>query len=93
MSDTPIGLRAGYSHLTEPDALQRDLGELARKHGLTGCVLVQLLAAQERIGVRSWGVNEGILLGMDWLATRILTDIDDGRHDPPPHLWPPKELI
>ncbi len=75
-----IHQRQGYEERVAPDALQRDLGALARKHGLMGCVLVQF--DFERIGVRSWGVNDLACAGMTSLGNRILTDIDDGRHDP-----------
>lgn len=80
----PIHQRAGYNEARKPDELQRDLSALARKHGLTGCVLVQF--AGERIGIRSWGVTDEFCAAMDTLGTRILTDIDDGRHDPLEHL-------
>ena len=76
----PIHERRGYRERINPDALQRDLGALARKHGLMGCVLVQFTA--DRVGARSWGENDVACAGMTALATRILTDIDDGRHDP-----------
>lgn len=80
MSGRRLHQRPGYQESAAPDALQRDLGALARKHGLFGCVLVQF--DTDRVGVRSWGKNEIACAGMTFLADRILTDIDDGRHDP-----------
>lgn len=83
--DKPIHARAGYQETSQPtDELQRDLNALARKHGLMGCVLVQFYG--ERVGVRSCGDNSVICSAMDTLGTRILTDIDDGRHDPLEHI-------
>jgi hypothetical protein len=76
----PIEQRAGYREVAEPDEFQRDLAALAEKHGLMGCLLIQF--DRERVGARSWGINEQICAAMDTLGTRILTDIDDGRHDP-----------
>lgn len=81
--DKPITERQGYQQVEQvgrPDALQRDLGAMARKHGLYGCVLIQF--TNDRFGSRSWAVNDEFCRAMDTLGTRILTDIDDGRHDP-----------
>lgn len=82
--DKQISEREGYKETAAPDAVQRDLGALARKHNLTGCVLVQF--SGDRVGVRSWGVTDEFCDAMDTLATRILTDIDNGRHDPLEHI-------
>jgi len=81
--DRPINERTGYQEEYQegrPDALQRDLGALAKKHGLLGCVLIQF--TRDRVGGRSWAINDEMCGAMDTLNTRILTDIDDGRHDP-----------
>lgn len=82
--DKPIENRTGYREEQSPDALQRDLSALATKHGLLGCVLVQF--TRERVGVRSCGVTDEFCDAMTTLGTRILTDIDDGRHDPLDHM-------
>lgn len=75
-----ISERPGYREDNIVDALQRDLNALAVKHGLIGCVLVEFRC--ERVGVRSCGKTDEFCKAMDTLGTRILTDIDDGRHDP-----------
>lgn len=82
--DKPIHQRHGYREgdPSRPDAVQRDLAALATKHGLSGCVLIQFDFTASRIGGRSWGRTEKIMRAMDTLGARILTDIDDGRHDP-----------
>jgi hypothetical protein len=82
--DKPITERAGYREASRADALQRDLSSLATKHGLLGCVLVQFTRTE--VGARSYGVTDKFCDAMDTLATRILTDIDDGRHDPLEHM-------
>ena len=78
--DKPISERAGYREEHKPDDIQRDLAALARKHRLIGCVLIEFVG--ERVGIRSWGVDDEFCKAMDTLGTRVLTDIDDGRHDP-----------
>jgi len=78
--DKPITAREGYKEGNSRDALQRDLSALATKHGLMGCVLIEF--TRERVGCRSVGFNDEFCRAMDTLGTRILTDIDDGRHDP-----------
>lgn len=79
--DAPISQRAGYREKSKADALQRDLNALTRKHRLLGCVLVQF-TKDLRVGVRSCGVTDEFCRAMDTLGARILTDIDDGRHEP-----------
>ena len=71
-------------------ALLPCLSALARKHGLIGCVLVQF--DHERVGVRSWAVTDEFCKEMAALAPRILTDIDDGRHDPLEQMEPEGRL-
>lgn len=82
--DRPIAERQGYREGSSRDALQRDLSALATKHGLIGCVLIEF--TNDRVGARSCGVNDEFCQAMTTLGTRILTDIDDGRHDPLEHL-------
>jgi hypothetical protein len=80
----PISERAGCITVEKPDdELQRDLRAMASKHGLIGCVLVQF--TRERVGTRSWAINDMVCKEMTRLADRIITDIDDGRHDPLAH--------
>ena len=78
--DKPIDQRAGYQEGIRVDAFQRDLSALATKHGLVGCVLISFTS--ERVGSRSWGKTHEFMTEMDRLGTQIMTDIDDGRHDP-----------
>jgi hypothetical protein len=84
MSGKALEAREGYRESSKPDDLQRELGALASRHGLFGCVLVQF--GSGRVGVRSWGVNELACAAMTSLGDRILIDIDDGRHDPLEHI-------
>lgn len=81
----PITNRPGYQEGHRADDLQRDLNALATKHGLTGCVLIEF-TPDFRVGCRSVGKTDEFCIAMDNLGTRILTDIDDGRHDPLEHL-------
>jgi hypothetical protein len=80
----PISERPGYREGSGVDELQRDLDELRKKHGLVGVVLVEF--TRDRVGVRSSGEGDLFRKAMDTLARRILTDIDDGRHDPLEHM-------
>lgn len=83
--DKPISERFGYSSEGRADTLQRDLNALATKHDLLGCVLVQF-TRDKRVGVRSCGITDVFCDAMTTLGTHILTDIDDGRHDPLEHM-------
>ncbi len=68
--------RAGYQ---TSRFMARDVGELARKHGLTGCVLISFTG--DYVGVNSSGV--GSFAGhMATLGDRLLAAIDDGKFDP-----------
>jgi hypothetical protein len=80
----PLSKRPGYREGSGADELQRDLDELRKKHGLIGVVLVEF--TRDRVGVRSCGESDLFGRTMDTLARRILTDIDDGRHDPLEHM-------
>lgn len=76
-----IEKQSDYREVRNPkDSLQRDLGELAKRHGLTGVVLIQF--DTERVGCRSWGVAPAMMRAMDAIGTRVLSDISAGRHDP-----------
>ncbi len=55
-----IEKRPDYREARNPkDNLQRDLRELAERHGLTGVVLIQF--DTERVGCRSWGVAPAMM--------------------------------
>lgn len=79
--DKPLEQRRGYVGDDDPNhPVQVALRAIAIKHGYTGVVLVMF--DTERIGARSWGADDKMGGLMDSLAQRILTDIDDGKHDP-----------
>lgn len=59
--------------------MARDLGELAKKNGLTGCVLISFTG--DRVGVNSSGIGS-FADHMSTLGDRILAAIDDGEFDP-----------
>lgn len=79
--------RPGYTEKAAPDALQRDLGKLLIKHGITGLLLIDF--SGDRISVRCCGKTPEFMSCMDALGKRVLTDIDDGRHDDVPGLFAP----
>lgn len=83
----PLIERPGYHEGNKRDELQRDLNALATKHKLFGCVLVEF-TRDMRVGVRTVAETDLFLAAMDKVATEILIDIDDGRHDPPLELLP-----
>lgn len=68
----------------ETNALARDLGQLAKKHGLLGVVLISF--TRDHVGVNS--SSETRLFGdaMVELGDRVLAAIDDGQFDPSPIL-------
>ena len=59
--------------------LARDLGQLAKKHGLLGVVLISFTS--ELVGVNSSGEGD-FAKHMEHLGDRVLAAIDDGRFDP-----------
>ena len=66
-----------------PHSLARDLGILAKRHGLLGVVMISF--GRERVGVNSSG--EGLMaIAMERLGDQILAAIDDGKFDPDPQL-------
>jgi len=79
----PLEKRDGYEE-DDSHPLVSALHDLAKAHGLQGCVLVSFYG--DRVGVNSHG--ESTLWGsaMDELASRILGKIDDGEFDPTVHL-------
>lgn len=77
----------GRPGLTEENprtnALAKELGQLAKRHGLAGVVLISF--GRERMGVNSSG--EGIMaVAMERLGDQILAAIDDGKFDPDPQI-------
>ena len=62
------------------NALARDLGQLAARHGLRGCVLVSF--TDDRVGVNSSGEPDSFGQHMERLGDKILAAIDDGMFDP-----------
>jgi hypothetical protein len=61
------------------NAIAKDLGQLAERHGLLGCVLISMVDG--RIGVNSTGEG-GFARHMEQLGDRLLAAIDDGQFDP-----------
>lgn len=79
--DKPITERNGYrGEDVSQCPIQHDLEKIMLKHNLHGCVLVSF--DDDRVGTRSCGKVQTFSDAMDALAVRILTDIDDGRHNP-----------
>lgn len=66
------------------NALARDLGDLAKRHGLLGAVLVSF--GGSRVGVNSCGRQDLFAVAMERLGDQILAAIDDGKFDPDPQL-------
>lgn len=64
--------------------LSRDLGDLARRHGLMGAVLITF--ADDRVGVDSFGKGVVFAEAMNRLGDQMLAAIDDGKFDPDPVL-------
>lgn len=60
-------------------ALGKDVGILAKAHGLVGCVLISFKG--DRVGVNSSGEGD-FAAHMETLGDRILAAIDDGQFDP-----------
>lgn len=79
MSDTqPLHERTGYQ---TGRFMSRDVGQLARKNKLDGCVLISF--KEGRVGVNYSG--EGLMFEeMEKLSSKILKAIDDGNFDPDP---------
>lgn len=76
----PLEGRPGLrSESPRTNALARDLGQLAKRHGLVGVVLISFKG--DRVGVNSSG--EGMMCpAMERLGDQILAAIDDGKFDP-----------
>jgi len=81
----PLEQRPGYE-TGDPntDELARDLGKLAKRHGLMGCVLVSFKG--ERVRTNFSAEGDLMYRAMDELSTKLLAAIDDGTFDPTCHL-------
>lgn len=66
------------------NALARDLGLLAKRHGLQGVVMLSFKA--DRVGVNSSGDPLMFALAMERLGDQLLAAIADGKFDPDPQL-------
>lgn len=80
----PLEDRPGFETDEPTDDLARDLGKLAKRHGLLGVVLVSFKGG--RIGTNFSGEGDLMYRAMDELSSKILTAIDDGKFDPSPTL-------
>ena len=67
------------------NALARELGQLATRHGLRGAVLISF-TRDDRVGVNSSGEPDIFGVAMEKLGDQILAAIDDGKFDPDPQL-------
>ena len=72
------------SESASTNQLARDLGLLAKKHGLRGAVLVSFKG--DRVGVNSSGEPMMFALAMERLGDQLLAAIAKGRFDPDPQL-------
>jgi hypothetical protein len=76
----PLSGRPGLrTESAKTNRLAKDIGELARRHRLTGCVLISFTS--ERVGVNSSGKGE-FADHMARLADQLLAAIDDGMYEP-----------
>ena len=76
----PLADRPGLlTESAETNELAKELGQLARRHGLRGCVLISF--TDYRVGVNSSGEGEWVQQ-MEHLGDRLLAAIDDGMFNP-----------
>jgi hypothetical protein len=78
----PEVLATMQTELPENNLLAQDVGKLARRHGLRGCVLISF--GENRVGINSSGATELMLLHMQELADKLLVAITSGEYDPTP---------
>ena len=79
--ENPLTGRAGLqTEAAATNTLARELGQLATRHHLRGCVLISF--TDDRVGVNSSGEPDSFGLHMEQLGNRLLAAIDDGRFDP-----------
>jgi hypothetical protein len=74
------GRRGLLVEAAETNALAKDLGQLARRHHLRGCVLISF--TDDRVGANSSGEPDSFGIHMEQLGDRLLAAIDDGEFDP-----------
>lgn len=80
-SSVPLSQRPGLrTEAAATNALAQELGKLAERHGLRGCVLVSF--TDDRVGVNSSGEPAAFASHMERLGDRLLAAIDDGMFDP-----------
>ena len=60
--------------------LAQDLGKLARRHDLRGCVLISF--GENRVGINSSGATALMLYHMQELADKLLAAITNGEYNP-----------
>ena len=81
MSRAPLSGRPGLrTEGPATNALARDLGQLAKRHGLMGCVLISFKG--DRMGVNSSGEPARFCRAMTRLGDQLLAAIADGKLDP-----------
>lgn len=81
MPDVKLNDRPSYRQVAaDKCAIAKDLGELCRKHGISGAVLISF--GDGRVAVNSSGNPPTFAIVMDKLAARLLREIDDGKYDP-----------
>ena len=81
MTDMPLELRPGFeAGNPETDALARDVGALAKRHGLAGCVLLSFKG--DRVRTHFSAAGGAMYRAMDQLSSRMLVAIDNGEFDP-----------
>jgi hypothetical protein len=78
---SPLTGRPGLvTECAETNPLARELGQLAKRHGLRGAVLISF--TEDRVGVNSSGDPAAFAIHMERLGERLLAAIDDGAFDP-----------
>lgn len=80
MSNPLHGRKGLRTESPKTNALARELGQLAKRNGLRGCVLISF--TDDRVGVNSSGGPDSFGGEMERLGDRILAAIDDGMFDP-----------
>ena len=66
----------------ETNKIAKELGQLAQRHGLLGCVLVSF--THSHIGVNSSGEEGEWSQQMERLGDKLLAALDDGMFNPDP---------
>lgn len=68
------------TELPENNPLAQDLGRLAKRHGLRGCVLISF--TENRVGINSSADSDLMLQHMQELADKLLAAITNGEYNP-----------